>query len=498
MGRQPTSGYCQTCRKRRVKCDKARPCCGQCSVSGRRCGGYDLPLRMEVYGVHTGNNGARQLVRIPTASSKPPSAPTPELRLNHVREELEAAPAYFFATWNWAPFFRPLLLSAASDEFPEINKICFRAISQGYAGRSVGDGALQNKGRLLYGRVLSEVQLLLQEPAKPRLARLGFTMIMMEVYEFTINKVRGGSPPHHVGLTHILHHCGPETFQERRLLELYRCCRAMLICQALYRQSRCFLEDTPWKTVPWRHAHKTFEDRLADIMIHMPGIAEALAVPQNRPSSLDKIKTLSAALHEWRWDWHAANSACVRRVRDATASLNDAHLAPETPALVRHMLRTTLEFDTPRQALDILYYNAAIIYLAQLDAAARGQRYPYPELLTSADQRYIRRYVAADDGGGSGGNNSNPLLLPGQARFRCQAAAEAFTTLSCVTRLLATTPGMETVVTPSAIGIVYWVLRDQMQLLEEHLQLLLSRYAIFRDPERDFGGYFVKVGDGET
>ncbi|KAK4118201.1 hypothetical protein N657DRAFT_606561 [Parathielavia appendiculata] len=510
MGRQPTSGYCQTCRKRRIKCDcylidkhadKTRPRCGQCSASGHRCGGYRLPLRMEVYGVHSDNNGAQKLVRLSTASLKrltPSSGPTVEIRLNYPYSREELSPAYFFTTYNWAPFFRPLLLSATNGDFPEINKVCLQAISYGYAGLSLGDGTLQNKGRLLYGRVLSEVRSLLQQPVKPLLARLGFTMIMMGIYEFTVNKLCGQAPPHHVGLMQILHHCGSETFREQPLLEVYRSCRAMLICQALGRQSRCFLEDIPWKTVPWRHAPRTFEDCLMDIMVHLPGIAETLAVPQNRASCLDKIKTLSVALQDWRWAWHAANSASVRQVRHA-ASLDDAdsHLRPDTPILVRHMLQTSLEFDTPRQALDILYYNVALIYLMQLEAAARGQTYPYSEVLSPAEQRYIRRQVAAashqsSDGGGS------PLLLPGQARFRCQAAAEAFMTLSCATRLLATTSSMVTVVTPMPIGIMYWVLRDQMQLREEEVALLVSRFPVLQDAESVFPGCFVSVGVGNA
>ena len=39
----------------------------------------------------------------------------------------------------------------------------------------------------------------------------------------------GRAPPHHVGIIQILQHCGPETFQEESLLEVYRSCRALLV-----------------------------------------------------------------------------------------------------------------------------------------------------------------------------------------------------------------------------------------------------------------------------
>jgi hypothetical protein len=95
----------------------------------------------------------------------------------------QTSSSYFFATFNWAPFWRPLLLSATNGDFPEINRVCFQAISHGYMGLGLGDGALQAKGAQLYGEVLSEVQSLLLLPAKPGLAKLGFTMVMMGMYE---------------------------------------------------------------------------------------------------------------------------------------------------------------------------------------------------------------------------------------------------------------------------------------------------------------------------
>ena len=50
-------------------------------------------------------------------------------------------------------------------------------------GLRLGDDALQAKGRHLYGQVLGETQSLLSHPAKHQLAKLGFTMILMGMYE---------------------------------------------------------------------------------------------------------------------------------------------------------------------------------------------------------------------------------------------------------------------------------------------------------------------------
>lgn len=217
-----------------------------------------------------------------------------------------------------------------------------------------------------------------------------------------------------------------------------------------------------------------------DIIVDLPGIAEAVNIPSNRAACLNRVDALSVALRHWRWEWHSANSASVRRVQ------HGVNAEDERKPFITQMLQASLEFDSQRLALDILYYNAALLYLMQLKTAACGQ-VPQPEMLSPKDEDYIRRQAAI----------SNPLLLPGQVRFRCQAAAEAVTTLSCITRLMAITPGRETVVTPYAIGIIYWVLRDQLQL-GDYLEVVLSKYSVFHDAQRVFAGYFVSVGNTAT
>lgn len=116
-------------------------------------------------------------------SDKGPLAPALHLEtpLNTYREDMSAS--YFFGTFNWAPFWRPLLLSATNDDFHGINKVCFKAISCGYMGVGLGDSALQAKGRQLYGQVLGDLRSLLIQPAKHQLAKLGFTLILMGMYE---------------------------------------------------------------------------------------------------------------------------------------------------------------------------------------------------------------------------------------------------------------------------------------------------------------------------
>jgi hypothetical protein len=44
--------------------DKTRPACGRCLSSGHHCSGYDAPLRMEILGIQSGDDGTKRLTRI--------------------------------------------------------------------------------------------------------------------------------------------------------------------------------------------------------------------------------------------------------------------------------------------------------------------------------------------------------------------------------------------------------------------------------------------------
>jgi hypothetical protein len=220
----------------------------------------------------------------------------------------------------------------------------------------------------------------------------------------------------------------------------------------------------------------SFEDRVMDIFVHLPGIAEDIVLPENRAACLEKIAALSAALQTWRWDWHAHHSACARRVSFHAAQEDRTGI----PAFLRGMLATTLEFDSPTRALEILYYNAALLYLMRLESIALNNR-SRPASLSKDDQLYIRRCGMASMG----------LLLPDKVKYRCQPAIEVLMALPCITKLLATTTGLqETVVTPSSLGIVYWSLREQPEL-DRCLDHVLDRYPIFNDPKRVFEGYTI-------
>ncbi|KAK5652207.1 hypothetical protein OQA88_10704 [Cercophora sp. LCS_1] len=262
---------------------------------------------------------------------------------------------------------------------------------------------------------------------------------------------------------HILQHCGPEAFAQTEMLAVCRACRSLLLCQTLNHRTFCFLQDDAWKSLPWQDTPKSFEDRLMDIFIELPGIAEAAAKIENRERCLERVITLSAALGDWRRDWHAAHSDAVRRVSPMANGIGSC-----------------LEFDSPRLALDILYYNAALLYLMQLGAVARGQP-ALQEMSAVTKESFAPLHKKSV-------SQKGPLLLPDEVQFRCQPAVEALMTIPYITNALSVTSGREMVVTPAPLGVVYSVLRSERQLLAD-MDLSMPTSAIFQDAEKVLDGY---------
>ncbi|KAK1749786.1 hypothetical protein QBC47DRAFT_395305 [Echria macrotheca] len=456
MGRQPTSGYCETCRRRRVKCDRARPACKRCTSAGYRCDGYDTQLRMHIMGIEDG-----RLATVRTPASTPRSASRlirvsiavpPDLGISAFRDDMAAT--FFFSTYAWAPFWRRTLTWAVRGGMPAMNQLCYQAIMYGYMGMKRGDVVLLERGTQLYGQVLRQVWSLLGVSTKQDLAQLVITMIMMGFYEFVVDNPSALEiPPHHLGIRGVLRHCGPEVFQEHGLLQVLRSCRSLLICQSLSKRTHCLLEGDEWKTVPWKYIPKSFEDRLMDIFVDMPGIAEDLARTGDAASCLGKVIELSAALRAWRRDWDAAHPGAVRVLPG-----NDS----EGPCL---------ECDPPRLALDLLYYDAAMLYAMKLEDAGRAQT-PSGHLGTSqGDQAEVVLATPVFEDIGP----------------QCSAALEASMIVAWFVKSLPTSAGRETVVTPAPIGVIYSVLQGMG--VSGGVNPLAPLHAMFEDAERLFGGF---------
>ena len=187
MGRAPTSGYCENCRKRKVKCDKTRPHCRRCLKSGRGCGGYDLPLRMQNHGLVRDYAGTEKMVMlhdVPAAATSSVTAVTaPRLTPRVARTNEELTFSYFFQNFVWAHFWRPIMRMV---DLPP-GRVAYKAslaIATGIRGLGQDDRALKLQALDLYGNAINLFRQQFNQAIghKPEMAALGTTVIMLSLF----------------------------------------------------------------------------------------------------------------------------------------------------------------------------------------------------------------------------------------------------------------------------------------------------------------------------
>lgn len=221
MGRAPTSGYCHTCRQRRIKCDKGRPECQCCIRSGRKCAGYESVLRMQSHGVVAGAvPGTSRLAKVQTATSFPSTidAGPSSLALRRQREPREEsalssrrrlaresrclvtilprslhlagfadnmALSYFFESYGWINMHSILLqdntMRGGLDDKGLVYD-CLRALCYGLLGRDQSIVSLQTAGRTMFARAIQSLRAQITTTSKAELAALVKPISLMGSY----------------------------------------------------------------------------------------------------------------------------------------------------------------------------------------------------------------------------------------------------------------------------------------------------------------------------
>lgn len=259
----------------------------------------------------------------------------------------------------------------------------------------------------------------------------------------------------------------------------------MQICQSFAIRRRIFLEELEWKTVPWEKMPKTALDSLIDILADMPGIVNDMAAsehpisPTTRSSFHDKVGQLRTQLTAWRWAWDTANPDAGHEV------FSNLKLSNIDTPIFREELATLIEFDTTQLALEMLTYNAGLIYLLQLeDHLHIGP--PHNAPLTAEDTEYIRTIRRR--------KTSSPLLLPGEAKYICQPALEAFRLIPSLYKNLVTSKDRIMVIL-APLGIVYCATKSNAEL-SRCMKSVLDDIPFFGGgPPKELALYELSLGE---
>jgi hypothetical protein len=191
------------------------------------------------------------------------------------------------------------------------------------------------------------------------------------------------------------------------------------------------------------------------------------------------VEKLLVSLEEWRWEWDRANPEAAREVARPFV------IASVSNPVLSEMLATSFEFESVTKALEIVTYNASLLYLMQLKStlASSGElQEPFPpQDITRQGRR------------GAACGSRTPLLLPGEATTMWQPAIEALKAVPFITRSLAVTAEMLTFIPLAPLGIVYWTLNSEPEL-RDGLDTVLTSLPVFEDAQRVYAGYRVSVG----
>ncbi|KAK9310939.1 hypothetical protein V1524DRAFT_131734 [Lipomyces starkeyi] len=426
MGRAPTSGYCHTCRRRRVKCDRGVPSCQRCLKSGHLCRGYAMPLRIVNASLTHGSQSSSPtaLHSLPNLSSRPWANETPRLayasELSLVAFKDQISLNYFLCHYTWAHWWKSVVISGLQSNTTSASYIACDSLLVGYLGIGHSDSKLLHRSMQLYGDSMRLVSLGLDLHTNTPLADLTLPVMILGMYPYVVEK--SIKLEHDVGLGLVTRHCGPGYNQDDRTINMFRSCRSMLVCTAFAKRRRTFLEEDAWKIGPFHGFQKTSMDRLYDITSTLPGLAEEILVsrrhshPAYAAGVVAKADILRQQLQGWRYDWEQKNPGAAT-VSATSATLEVGSSTTEESLLIGHLLDREIRFKRLDQALEIFSYNAALVYLFRLQELLVPVRQSPDVTLTQEDMHHIKSQLLARE--------TSPLLLPDKLRLPCQPALEA-------------------------------------------------------------------------
>jgi hypothetical protein len=178
----PRSTGCQLCRARKVKCDEARPACGNCIKYGAQCPGYDRSRKFVVGKHRIRQRGKRADNVVKLASCAADSNTTLSCRPGPlVRAPLTLARSLQLprAQVLYNMIESSYMISAATDIYSilswvAVDRLGKRALLDGavcsfalhLAGKQTSDSELIAQSRSIYVLTLNELQAALRHPSE--------------------------------------------------------------------------------------------------------------------------------------------------------------------------------------------------------------------------------------------------------------------------------------------------------------------------------------------
>jgi hypothetical protein len=262
----------------------------------------------------------------------------------------------------------------------------------------------------------------------------------------------------------------------------------MQICLSFIKRQSSFLAQERWKTVPWNKVSKTSQDMLLDITVEIAGIAEAAADPSatwiKRTQLQVRVLSLLEQLGIWWTNWNVANP---RSAYEVDGGLDTSHL--DDLRMVQ-LLRRTVRFENASHAIELVGYNAALVYLMELAAQLNNRGYAQPTPRPSLP----KTFPLSDEEGSTATMPlpPSPLTPPGLVSRLSQPAVEALRIvpyLAHETRV--SSPPFIMPIWP--LGILYFTWK-RLPELRDCLDSVLKDFVWFRTAETELAGARIPGG----
>ncbi|KFY71966.1 hypothetical protein V499_07861 [Pseudogymnoascus sp. VKM F-103] len=396
---------CESCKRKKVKCDETRPLCNRCRKAGIECPGYNRRLRFvdetprierSIATAHVQFHEFAEATRnshlaSPSSRiSRPPRLNPATLVTNTL--PLTAFKDDIFISYLYSKLFdsnalgdrcglpADWVLELANNPQKSRYKSwdALAAIVFGQA-HQCKDVILTSKE--LYQQALSELRCVLSNASDRCTDSTVASMTALCKYDRLLSATGGYWVLHVDGLKALLESRGPWQQKSYASKTIFLEHRIMLVTEAIITSRSTFLRCPLWKTVPWEDdpASKSPIDYLVDIGADITEyIAQAKIFNSkcNQGAENTNLKfQVASSLEELNTWWHHWEAEQTEPASELTSH-------QDTNESIFH---TLLEYDTLWTAFTVCYYDAIRILLLQLWYILRP--FPGPKIILDEPNR---------------------------------------------------------------------------------------------------------------
>ncbi|RMZ67912.1 c6 zinc finger domain [Pyrenophora seminiperda CCB06] len=333
------SAGCFECRKRKVRCDEAKPECSNCLRRGIQCPGY-RPTQSFILHNFNAHGEKPALIKEDENAYRYASQTSPSEQKNfeiplgqtlvhrnsittedpHLPKQVSPVAAdriqhlgTFIALYlpraEGPALPPPSALMLGLPNMPANSNVLMTAIDALSAAQLAvanRNSLLVHRSRSLYGTALSQLLRAIQDSEKALKDETLLSTYLLTLYEVFVGVAQGYGFFYHVqGLLHLLKQRGPASFQSRQSMQIYHAIRYNSLTIGYHMRKASMLDTPDWLAVTAKAAKVDPYVALQDICIAIPRILErtdklAKDCPKEEVESLiDDAQQVASRAFDW-------------------------------------------------------------------------------------------------------------------------------------------------------------------------------------------------------